>query len=280
MSKLYAIYAQKHKMDRMDPLKCLELARLLRRQEVESGGHVRLVGLMVAAKEFRCEETEDGTGSFVVSPGEYCLVCLGGLCNLNLWRLRRHVRSRAEEKLSWAFQIGFPVKSETASSLDGALEKTAFPLPYYEDECLAAKDAGEDFLMVYVIHEAFTWGNREDTGNYTKYTPAELFPDDVEMQKAMRIFLQCRSGAELRAVPGYAKILQAVVLAEEQKKHTGEAHLSLVLAVINGQNHHWRCGVWCYSASKDDNFDAHPVNFFYPKGYCFSNAVCGWKPYF
>ena len=33
MSKLYAIYAQKHKMDRMDPLKCLELARLLTDQE-------------------------------------------------------------------------------------------------------------------------------------------------------------------------------------------------------------------------------------------------------
>ena len=290
MANVTMIYCLSKKADRKDLEKYRELAKLIVRQEYESFG-LSIQGLYEAKRNFRCNSNNPPYRNFIISKGEMFLLCDGKSQDATIVRLLRIARTKEEEHRAFCL-MGIPEKEEVyetdqdldflfgddeeedSATNDGIgsgdndyLREIAFDIPEYDDEMLPEDQQGEDYVMCYKIHEAknrdyeATWGiHRLDTVSLA---------NDKSLHKSFAKMIKCNSAEKLLKVPDFERLVRTLCSIAENGKST-EPHNSIVLAVINGKNNHWKCGVWCYMRSENSPMEIHAIDWFTTSGYVIS----------
>ena len=138
-----------------------------------------------------------------------------------------------------------------------------------------------NYVCFYII--------RPETENSCEYTlirgklpmgdDCKVF-DKPDIQEAFTKMLQCHSADELKAVPKFGELVDALVKLKEAEIKEIDAYNSLVMAVIDGTNNHWQCGVWCYKPGKGVPLEIHPVDLFCHDGLAWDDSIPGWRPIF
>ena len=156
------------------------------------------------------------------------------------------------------------------------LKQLDVDLPRYEDEKLPPEQVTDNYVVTYQIkHE--TDHMREDTWCLDKID-ADRFADAPKLQQAFKKMVKCNSAKKLKAIPLYRELVDEIIRMEEMDRGKTEAGMSVVIAVIDGTNNHWRCGVWCYRRKKDQPMEIHACDYFHPQAYLHKDHI--WIPYF
>ncbi len=292
MANVTMIYCLSKKADRRDLEKNRELAKLIVRQEYESFG-LSIQGLYEAKRNFRCISNNPPYKNFIIAKGEMFLLCDGKSQAATVERLLRIARTKEEEDTAFClmglpedeivyetnqdsdfFSLDDDDSMEDSTTNDGKgsgdndyLREIAFDIPEYAEEVLPEDQQGDDYVMCYKIHEA-TCNDYESTWGIHRLDTVSLV-NDKSLQKSFAKMLKCNSAEKLLKIPDFERLVRALCLIAEEGNRT-EPHNSIVLAVINGKNNHWKCGVWCYMRSENSPMEIHAIDWFSASGYVLS----------
>jgi hypothetical protein len=273
MAEVTAIYCMKNKSDRNAPDMYCKLAELLNRQAAQ-GGNVTILGVYEAKKAFRCENIDPYGRGIRIAAGEYFLLADGDSDDTNHWRLHRACRSEEEAHGAWPL-VGWPDdgdvyrnfrKSEEGIPVENAyMKRLDIALPRIAENIRTSGEPADNYMSVYQIHEA-TPSEREDTWGISLYTEKD-FSDNPEYGRVFKELLECRTAEDIWQVVHFESVLSYVVKLYE-KGHGGriDPHHSVVVGIIDGKTHYWKCGAWYYK-DIDGRGKLHVVQDFAPMRY-------------
>ena len=273
MAEVTAIYCWKTKNDRNDIEKYCELAEFLNRQAAQ-GGNLEILGIYEAREAFRCDNLDPYGRGIRIAAGECFLLVDGDSDDTNHWRLHRACRSEEEAHKAWPF-VGCPEDIEVyrnfMESDDGIpfenpyMRQLDISLPRVPEDFRTAGNAAENYMSVWQIHEA-TPSEREDTWGISLFTEKD-FADKPEYCRVFKELLECRNAEDIWEVVHFESVLSYVVELYE-KGHGGriDPHHSVVVGIIDGKTHYWKCGAWYYK-DIDGKGKLHIVQDFAPMGY-------------
>ena len=288
MANVTAIYCLKAKKDRTNVEMYRNIVNLINRQS-RQGMELEVQGLFEAKKNFRCENFDDyGTG-FIVAKGEYFLMVDGKSYDATFWRLMRACRTEKERQSAWiltgvpenedVYDDSFDVEKRQAPKLDENKYFRQLPVEFpSSDEPQPSAFPSENYISVYDIREA-SMEQREDTWSIRKYM-AEDFADRPEIQSIFKQLIQCNSPEDIKKIADRKVLVDELIRRHYDNTNELEPHHSLVIAVIDGKNDEWLCGIWCYRHPKKEEVEIHEVDSFIPDGYDIESEEIGMIPIF
>ena len=281
-----AVYCLKAKKDRTNIEMYGHIVDLINRQ-IRQGGILQVQGLFEAKKNFRCDDFDDYKTGFSVSKGEYFLLVNGEYCDTNCWRLRRACRSEEETQTAWILS-GVPDNDavyEDAIKVEKHQDPKLVENKYFKQLSVIFMSSGDkpsasasdNYISVYDISEK-TPKYREDTWAIRKYT-AEDFADKPELLSIFKQLIQCDTAKSMQKIADRKALVDELIKRHYVNSDEMSPHHSSVIAVIDGKNDNWRCGIWCYKHPEKEDVEYHEVDSFKPDEYEYDLSI-GWIPIF
>lgn len=274
MANVTAVYCLKAKKDRTNIEMYGNIVNLINRQS-RQGGILQVQGLFEAKKNFRCEDFDDYKTGFSVSKGEYFLLVDGKDYDATRWRLMRACRSEEEAQTAWIL-TGVPDNNavyEDAFGVEKCQDPNLNENKYFKQLPVVFLSSGdkpkaltsENYISVYDISER-TPKYREDTWAIRKYT-AEDFADRPELLGIFKQLIQCDTAKSIQKIADRKALVEELIKRHYVNSDEMSPHHSMVVAVIDGKNDNWHCGIWCYKHPQKKDVEYHEVDSFMPDGY-------------